>query len=70
MTFSGVGSGPDAPTAPDFAANEEKIRAIGAPHSRHSDKGAAETVRMYSIRLEQGGCRRHCSARYSYMGMV
>lgn len=69
MTFNGVGSGLDMPTAPDFAANDEKMRVIGAPHSRQADRGGAETAWIYSRRLEQGDCRRHCSARYSYIGM-
>ena len=65
-----MGSGLETPTAPDFAANDEKMRLIGAPHSRHSDNEGAVTGWIYSNRLVQDGCRRHCSAKYSYIGMV
>jgi hypothetical protein len=43
VTFSGVGSGTDEPTAPERAANRENILRIGAPQSRHSVTAAADS---------------------------
>lgn len=65
VTFKGVGSGIETPTAPERAAKEDSTRRIVAPHSRQAVKAGPEMLWMYSFRLEHGGFRRHSSARYS-----
>lgn len=65
VTFKGVGSGAETPTAPERAAKEDNTRRTAAPHSRQAVKAGSERLWMYSFRLEHGGFRRQESARYS-----
>lgn len=43
VTFKPVGSGVEAPTAPERAAKDDSTRRIAAPHSRHADNGGSDT---------------------------
>ena len=65
VMFNGVGSGVETPNAPDRAANDDMTLRIAAPHSLQADRGESLMDWRYSFRREQGGCRKHRSARYS-----
>jgi hypothetical protein len=43
VIFNPVGSGVEAPTAPDRAAKEDITRRIGAWHSRHAVNAGSDT---------------------------